>query len=119
MASEEARRGQLWWVEWERGRGSEQRGTRPALVIQNDTGNRYAATTIVAAVTTGGRALPVVVPVSASESGLPRDSFVNLAHILTVDKSRLLRRCGEIGPARMSQVDRAILVSLGVRGVLL
>ncbi len=118
MAPDEIRRGQLWWVDWEPGRGSEQRGRRPALVIQNDIGNKYATTTIVAAVTTRGRALPVVVPVSASDSGLLRDSFINLAHIFTVDKSRLLRRCGELSPARMREVDRAIVVSLGVQSLL-
>lgn len=114
MAGEEVRRGQLWWVDWKPGPGSEQRGRRPALVIQNETGNRYAATTIVASVTTRGRALPIVVPVSASESGLPSDSFVNLAHILTVDKSRLLQRCGDLSPGKMREVDRAIMISLGL-----
>ena len=45
------RRGDMWLVDFNPGRGSEQKGARPALVIQNDTGNIYAATTIVAAVT--------------------------------------------------------------------
>jgi mRNA interferase MazF len=45
------RRGEVWLVDFSPSRGSEQRGLRPALVIQNDVGNEYAATTIVAAIT--------------------------------------------------------------------
>src|SRR5437867_11861884 len=45
------RRGEVWMVNFSPGRGSEQRGNRPALIIQNDVGNRHAATTIVAAIT--------------------------------------------------------------------
>ena len=115
--AEEVRRGDLWWADCEPGRGSEQRGRRPALILQNDTGNRYSLTTIVAAVTSHGpRQLPIVVPVSAVESGLPRDSFVNLAHILTIDKRRLLRRCGSLSPERMLDVDQALKISFGVAG---
>jgi mRNA interferase MazF len=113
--AEEVRRGDLWWVNWEPGRGSEQRGRRPALVLQNDIGNRYSLTTIVAAVTTRGpRQLPILVLVSAAESGLPRDSFVNLAHILTIDKRRLLGRCGSLPVKTMRDVDQALKISLGI-----
>jgi mRNA interferase MazF len=115
--AEEVRRGDLWWVDWEPGRGSEQRGRRPALVLQNDIGNTHSPTTIVASVTSRGpRRFPilVLVPVSAAESGLPRDSFVNLTHILTIDKRRLLRRCGRLSAERLLEVDRALKISLGI-----
>jgi len=113
--AEEVRRGDLWWVDWEPGRGSEQRDRRPALVIQNDIGNTYSPTTIVASVTTRGpRGLPILVPVSAAESGLPRDSFVNLAHVLTIDRNRLLQRCGSVPAERMLEVDQALKISLGI-----
>ena len=113
--AEEVCRGDLWWIDWEPGRGSEQRGRRPALILQNDIGNRYSPTTIVASVTTQGpRQLPILVPVSAEETGLPRDSFANLAHILTIDRRRLLQRCGALSPERMLEVDRALKISLGI-----
>jgi mRNA interferase MazF len=54
------RRGEVWLVDFSPGRGSEQQGSRPALVIQNDVGNEYAATTIVAAITSTIRIYPVL-----------------------------------------------------------
>lgn len=108
-------RGEIWWVDWNPGRGSEQIGQRPAVVIQNDMGNTYSPTTIVAAVTTQGkRPYPFIVPISASESGLPQDSFVNLSQILTVDKVRLVRKSGRLSQSKMDEIDEAIKVSLGL-----
>lgn len=96
-------------------RGSEQRGVRPALVIQNDVGNQYAATTIVAAVTSTIKIYPVTVPLKKGDGGLPQPSMVNLAQILTLDKSRLQRRVGTLPAEVMDKVDSAIKVSLDVR----
>jgi mRNA interferase MazF len=118
LAGEPAvQRGDIWWLDWSLGRGSEERGRRLALVIQNDVGNRFAPTTIVAAVSTRGRPFPIVVALPASESGLARRSFVNLAQILTVDKSRLLTKTGRLRGARMAEVDRALAISLGLETV--
>ena len=101
-------------VNFSPGRGSEQEGTRPALVIQNDVGNRYAATTIVAAVTSTIRIYPVTVPLRKGEGGLRRYSVVNLAQVLTVDRARLQRRVGVLSAERIALVNAAIQVSLGV-----
>ena len=101
-------------VNFSPGRGSEQRGNRPALIIQNDVGNRYAVSTIVAAITSTIRIYPVTVPLKKGEGGLRESSMVNLAQILTVDKSRLDRRLGTLSPARLGMVNAAIGVSLGV-----
>lgn len=111
----EIKRGQIYWVNWSPARGSEQSGFRPALVIQNDVGNKFSPTTIVAAVTTAAeKAYPFLVNVTAKESGLPKDSTVNLAVIITVDKNRLRDWCGELDEARMNQVNAAIKDSLGL-----
>jgi len=95
-------------------RGSEQRGIRPALVIQNDVGNRYAATTIVAAISSTIKIYPVTVPLKRGEAGLSRPSMVNLAQVLTIDKSRLQRRLGALSAPRLESVNAAIKVSLDV-----
>ena len=108
------RRGEVWMVNFNPGRGSEQRGLRPALVIQNDVGNQYAATTIVAAITSTIRIYPVTVPLKQGEGGLKKPSMINLAQILTVDKSRLRRRIGVVPPELITRVDAAIRVSLDV-----
>jgi mRNA interferase MazF len=95
-------------------RGSEQRGIRPALVIQNDVGNQYAATTIVAAITSTIKPYPVTVSLKRGEGGLPQPSMVNLAQILTVDKSRLQRRLGTLPPELIDKVNTAIKISLDI-----
>lgn len=72
------RRGEVWMVNFSPSRGSEQRGIRPALVIQNDVGNQYAATTIVAAITSTLKIYPVTVPLKKGEGGLKQPSMVSL-----------------------------------------
>jgi len=112
--TEACRRGEIYLVNWSPGRGSEQTGKRPALVIQNDIGNRYSPTTIVAACTTASvKAYPFIVHVSAEESGMGRDSSVNLAQIMTVERTRLERKIGELSRERMLEIDRALKNSLG------
>jgi mRNA interferase MazF len=108
------RRGEVWQVNFNPARGSEQRGIRPALVIQNDVGNEFAATTIVAAITTTLKAYPVTVLLRRGEGGLKEPSMVNLAQILTVDNTRLRRRLGSLPDERLEAVDAAIRVSLDV-----
>lgn len=88
---------------------------RPALVIQNDTGNEFASTTIVAGMTTrSDKGYPHRVTVSPSESGLRETSTVMLEQILTVDLARLKRQVGRLTPDAMTDVDRAIKYSLGL-----
>jgi len=113
--AQELKRGEVYWLDWGPGKGSEQRGIRPSLVIQNDEGNASSPTTIIAAITAASeRDYPFMVTISAGESGLPRASVVNLSQIQTIDKGRLKEKCGQLSPAKMAQVDRAIMVSLGL-----
>jgi mRNA interferase MazF len=107
-------RGEIWQVNFNPARGSEQLGIRPALVIQNDVGNEFAGTIIVAATTTTLKAYPVTVLLRRGEGGLREPSMVNLAQILTVDKARLHRRLGRLPDERLEAVDAAIRVSLDV-----
>lgn len=109
------KRGEIWLVNFNPGRGSEQKGLRPALIIQNDTGNQYASTTVVAAITTTIKRYPVIVLISQREGGLKESSTVNLAQILTIDKGRLIKRLGQLGDDKMHEVDEAIKVSLGIK----
>jgi len=109
------KRGEIWMVNFNPGRGSEQKGIRPALVIQNDIGNQYASTTIVAAITTTIKKYPVTVLIARGEGGLKESSMVNLAQILTVDKGRLIKKLGQLREDKMGEVDKAIKVSLGLK----
>jgi len=113
--SAECKRGDLYIVNWNPGRGSEQTGKRPALIIQNDTGNKYSPTTIVAACSAAkAKPYPFIVGITARESGLDRDSSINLARIMTVDKARLETKLGQLSTAKMNAVDVAIKNSLGI-----
>ena len=108
------KRGEIWMVNFNPGRGSKQKGIRPALIIQNDIGNRYASTTIVSAITTTLKKYPVTVLVPRGKGGLKENSMVNLAHILTVDKGRLMRKLGKLEEDKIAEVTEAIKISLDV-----
>jgi len=107
-------RGDVWTIDLGTACGSEQAGLRPALIIQNDVGNRHAATTIIAAISSTIKLYPVTVPVKRREGGLRKNSMVNLAQVLTIDKSRLKKKLGKLSPVTMAVVGRAIRISLGV-----
>ena len=108
------RRGEVWLVNFHPGRGSEQQGVRPALIIQNNVGNQYAATTIVAAITSTIKIYPVTVPLKKGEGGLKQTSVINLAQILTIDKTRLQRKLGALRTETLDQVNTSIRISLDV-----
>ena len=108
------RRGEIWLVNFNPGRGSEQKGIRPALIVQNDTGNEYAATTIVAAITTTVKVYPVTFVLEKGKGGLPQRSMVNLAQILTIDKRRLLRKLGTLPDEKRGALDKALKISLAL-----
>lgn len=115
IMSTEIRRGEIYWVDWSPGRGSEQLGVRPALVIQNDIGNKFSPTTIVAACTTAKvKSYPFIVPATSQETGLPKDCKINLSAILTIDKSHLRDKCGELNKGKIAEVDEAIRKSLAL-----
>jgi len=106
------RRGEVWCVNWNPARGSEQAGIRPALVIQNDIGNEKSPTTIVAAISTSVKMYPMNVVIEPPEGGLDRPSIVKTSQILTVAKDRLEKKLGNLSGSTMEHVDRAIKLSL-------
>jgi mRNA interferase MazF len=112
------RRGELYWVEWQPGRGSELLGRRPGLIVQTDAANRNPSypNTIVAAVSTKGRSVPTHVRIDPSElNGLLAVSYVKCEQIMTIDKSRLGQRIGELTPVQMLSVEAAIRTALDLR----
>jgi mRNA interferase MazF len=109
------RRGEIYEISLSAGRGPVQSGPRPALVVQNDTGNEFAATTIVAAMSTrASQAYAVRVHIPARRSGLRESSVVMLDQLFTVDQGQLKRRLGRISADAMAEVDDALKVSLGL-----
>jgi mRNA interferase MazF len=108
------RRGEVWLVNWNPARGSEQAGRRPALVIQNDIGNQKAPTTIVAAISSSVKVYPMYVQINPPEGGLDHSSIIKTSQILTISKERLEKRVGRISEDSLDEVDRAIKLSLAL-----
>jgi mRNA interferase MazF len=113
------RRGDIYWVDFGNPTGSEQGGRRPALIIQNDIGNKSSTTTIIAAITSTqyNKKYPFLVEITKEESGLPKDSTVNLAQIRTISAARLINLIGRLSPNKMLEVDEAIRAILGLTNI--
>ena len=110
------RRGDIYYADLSPVVGSEQGGTRPVLIVQNDTGNRHSPTVIAAAITSqlGKARLPTHITVPGREVGLAKDSVVLLEQIRTLDKRRLREHMGRLSEEQMSRVNEAIAVSFGL-----
>src|SRR5262249_299686 len=111
------KRGETYLVEFDPARGSEIQKTRPALIIQNDVGNRHSPVTIVAAITSklSPAPFPVEVVVSPTKTnGLLLPSALHIAQIRPIDRTRPLRRLGALASEAMERVDEAIRISLGL-----
>ena len=110
------KKGDLFFADLSPVVGSEQGGVRPVLVVQNDVGNKYSPTIIVAAVTsqTSKAKLPTHVQIHATEGGLSKDSVVLLEQLRTIDKQRLKERIGSLNENQIPDVEKALSVSLGI-----
>ena len=122
------KRGEIYWVEFDPVKGSEQGGLRPALVVQQDIGNRYSPTTIVVAITRTipPKPYPFIVVIEPQDSGLPERSTVNCSQLATIQQtgatSRLrpskgepeVRPIGRLDSEKLMEVDRALKYNLGL-----
>lgn len=110
------RRGDIFYADLSPVVGSEQGGTRPVLIVQNDTGNKYSPTVIAAAITsqTGKARLPTHINIVGGSVGLSKDSVILLEQVRTIDKRRLREHMGKLDDAHMLMVDEALAVSFGL-----
>jgi len=117
MSEKNPRRGEIWLIDWNPGRGSEQMGKRPALVIQTDAANsnpRYPNTIVLTLSTKG---LPVATHVQFepdSSNGLRETSSVKCEQVLTISKERLLQKWGQVSSTDLVRVERAVMTALGM-----
>jgi len=114
------KRGEIYYAELNPVIGSEQGGTRPVLVVQNDIGNQFSPTTIIAAITAqiSKAKLPTHVEVRAKRCGLERNSVILTEQVRTIDKSRLKEKVAVLDEEIMLQVDKAIEISMGLADIL-
>ena len=111
------RRGDIYLVNIDPTLGAEIRKTRPALILQNDIGNKFSPVTIVAAISSKFEEplYPTEVLISAKAlTGLTVDSVVLLNQIRTIDKKRLVKQLGTLSAAEMEEVNQALRISLAL-----
>lgn len=110
------KRGDIFYADLSPVVGSEQGGVRPVLIVQNDVGNKFSPTVIVAAITSqiNKAKLPTHVEIMANDYGLSRDSVILLEQIRTIDKKRLRERIGRLDEELMVRVNEALTVSIGL-----
>lgn len=117
LQNKQVHRGELFYCDLGTTFGSEQGGIRPVLILQNDVGNRFSPTTIVAPLTTriGKAILPTHVLIK-QQQGLTSDSIVLLEQIRTIDKNRLRGFVGVLDRCTMNEIGRAVEISMGIGG---
>ncbi len=109
-------RGDIFYADLSPVVGSEQGGVRPVLVVQNDIGNKYSPTVIIAAITSqlSKAKLPTHIELNKDKYNLAKDSVVLLEQLRTLDKRRLKEKITQIDENTMKRVDIAIMISLGI-----
>lgn len=109
---QEVRKGQLYYVDLGTGVGSEQNGTRPCLIIQNDKGNKHSPTTIIAIGTTKKQKshLPTHYWLSG-DCGTPKDTMIECEQVRVIDKARLGDYIGTINNKDMQEINKCLKVS--------
>lgn len=108
------KRGELYYADLSPVIGSEQGGVRPVLIVQNNVGNKYSPTVIVAAITSQINKAKIPTHIELKSTyGLTKDSVILLEQIRTLDKRRLKERIGVLDEKCMQNVNQALLISLG------
>ena len=108
------KRGDLVYLNFDPIVGSEQGGPRPAVVIQNDIGNKHAPTVIIAPITSKTKKNNLPTHVKLTSEQLERNSMVLLEQIKTIDKSRIESYIGTLNFEEMKKIEKALRISLGM-----
>jgi len=110
------KRGDIFYADLSPVVGSEQCGIRPVLVVQNDVGNKYSPTVIVAAITSkiNKAKMPTHIEIEGEKHGLTKDSVILAEQIRTIDKRRLKEKIGHLDYSLEETVDYALKISFGL-----
>ena len=111
------RRGEIWWAGLDEPRGSEPGLRRPVVVVQADAFNRSSISTVIVATVTSNLRLaeaPGNVPLPKRDSGLPKDSVINISQLVTLDKRYLTDRVGRISGSRLDELEEGVRLVMGL-----
>lgn len=109
--------GEIYLVRLDPTEGSEQAGTRPAVVVSRDAINRYSPVIVICPLTDAARVLklyPSDVKIESPEGGLTNDSVVLTLQVRAIAKARLVKRLGELRPDTMHQIEQALKITLNL-----
>jgi mRNA interferase MazF len=110
-------RGEIWWASLQVPRGSEPGYRRPVVIVQSDAFNRSEiATVIVAAISSNLRLAdaPGNIYLKRRDSGLPKESVINVSQLLTLDKKYLSEKAGRLSLKHMNELDEGLKIALSI-----
>lgn len=112
-------RGEIYLIDLSNQIGSEQSGVRPAVVVQNDTGNIYSPTTIICPLTSKAKSMSAThVELTKADAEIIRDSVVLCEQVRVIDKTRIKKRLGEVkNLQKIEDINQKILISFGIKAV--
>lgn len=113
--TKQLKRGEVWLATLDPTQGSEQVGTRPVVIFQNDLVSRFSTTTITIPLTTNQRraSLPICVLIRQGDRGLSQDSVALCFQLRVLDKTRLIRRLGQLDRKTIAELEEVVLLTLG------
>lgn len=108
-------RGQVWLANLNPTRGSEQAGTRPVIVFQENTLSKFTTTIITIPVTSNLRraALPTCIQIASGEGGLSKESVALCHQLRVLDKTRLIKKLGQLESSTLAALETTLLFTLG------
>lgn len=112
-------RGDVYLVNLDPNVGKEIGKARPAVIIQNDIGNKFSPVTIIAPISSAKeitKPLPIMISLEKGEGGLNEESYVDCGQIRTIDKDkRLITKFGSLSKSKMNEIDKALKISLSLQ----
>jgi mRNA interferase MazF len=113
--TDQLKRGDVWLANLNPTQGSEQAGIRPIIIFQNDIVSQFSTTTIAIPLTTNQRraALPICMAIEQGDGGLTQDSVALCFQMRVLDKTRLIRKLGQLRPETVAQLEEVVLLTLG------
>lgn len=113
--TDQLKRGEIWLADLNPIQGSEQGGTRPIVIFQNDIVSQFSTTIIAIPFTTNQRraSLPICMLIEQGDGGLAQDSVALCFQMRVLDKARLIRKLGQLNPETITQLEKVVLLTLG------
>ena len=108
-------RGEVYLVDFGKGFGSEQGGIRPAVIVQNNKGNKHSPTTIVVPITSRQTKARIPTHIKVKGACLSKRSLALTEQVVTIDKRRIIRKMGNIKLKSLLKIEIALTISLGLQ----